>query len=242
MSGRVIVYGDIHGCLDEFKALRKKISPTKEDIEISVGDFLNKGPKSLKTLRYIKKRKILSVIGNNEAKMIRFYKEKKRGSIINCEFKKGERELLLSMKKRDYKFLKSLPYFIKIENLTVVHAGIPHWVHLNKKLSKEDKKWLMHLRFYDKDLKPLPLRFIKERYKFWSEMYDGREGFVVFGHHPFDRVKRDKFSLGIDTGCVYGGRLTAAVFPYNGKSVDTSSYKLYEVRAKRDHYKTLLES
>ena len=47
---RVIIYGDIHGCLDEFVELRKKIGVKKEDIEISTGDFLNKGPNSVKTL------------------------------------------------------------------------------------------------------------------------------------------------------------------------------------------------
>ena len=70
---RIIVYGDIHGCLDELKQLRASINPKKSDIEISVGDFLNKGPDSIKTLRYLKKKNILSVRGNNESKIIRLH-------------------------------------------------------------------------------------------------------------------------------------------------------------------------
>ena len=46
----IVVYGDIHGCLDEFKKLREKVNHTSDDIEVSVGDFLNKGPNSVKTL------------------------------------------------------------------------------------------------------------------------------------------------------------------------------------------------
>ncbi len=70
----IVVYGDIHGCLDEFKALRKKINLQPDDIEISVGDFMNKGPFSIETLHFITSRDIISVMGNNEARIIKLYK------------------------------------------------------------------------------------------------------------------------------------------------------------------------
>jgi len=37
---KTIIYGDIHGCIEEFENLREKIQPTKEDKEILLGDIL----------------------------------------------------------------------------------------------------------------------------------------------------------------------------------------------------------
>ena len=50
---RLIAYGDIHGCYDEFVALREQIAPAEDDIEICVGDFLTKGVDSLGVLRFL---------------------------------------------------------------------------------------------------------------------------------------------------------------------------------------------
>ena len=237
MKNRVIIYGDIHGCLDEFKSLRKDIKPSQTDIEISVGDFLNKGPKSTKTLHYLNKHNILSTMGNNEEKIIKLYKKyKKEGEDFLKTLKPSDIATLKDIKKDDLKYLKSLPYFIKIANLTVVHAGIKTGVTLGENMSEEDKKQLTLLRFYNKDYESIPYSDKENRFVFWSEIYDGGEGFVVFGHHPFEEVKIEKNAIGIDTGCVYGGKLTAIVFEYDGKKVDTKNYKLYQQKATKDHF------
>ena len=56
---------------------------------------------------------------------------------------------------------------------------------------------------------------------FWADLYDGNEGFVVYGHQSFKEPKKSKHALGIDTGCVYGNKLSAVVF--NSGSVDDYS-------------------
>jgi bis(5'-nucleosyl)-tetraphosphatase (symmetrical) len=237
MSRRVIVYGDIHGCLDEFKALRSKIKPNKDDIEISVGDFLNKGPYSIKTLRYIEKKDILSVMGNNEAKIIKLYHKHKNQDKKTLEkLRKNERETITNLKKSDLTYLESLPYFIKIANLTIVHGGIKKGVVLDNEMSDYDKKQLTLLRFYNKDYESIPYGDKDNRFVFWSEVYKGEEGFVVFGHHPFDEVKVQEYAVGIDTGCIYGGKLTAIIFEYDGKTVDTKNYKIVEQKAFKNYF------
>ncbi|RUM66527.1 MAG: protein phosphatase [Sulfurospirillum sp.] len=237
MSQRVIVYGDIHGCLKEFKKLREKIKPTKNDIEISTGDFINKGFHSIKVLRYIEKNNILSVRGNNEDKIVKGYeKYKKEGKKAISNLRADEIALIKEISKRDYHYLKSLPFYLKINNLTVVHAGIPLGVKLKKNMSEKDKKSLTLLRFYNKDLVPIPYRDKENRYKFWSELYDGREGFVVFGHHPFPKPKIDKYAIGIDTGCVYGGKLSAVVFKMKNEKVDTKKYKIYQEKSSKNYW------
>ena len=74
---KLIVYGDIHGCYDEFINIRKKINPLKNDIEICVGDVITKGKDSIKTLDYVIKYNIKSVLGNHEEKLIRYLKHQK---------------------------------------------------------------------------------------------------------------------------------------------------------------------
>ena len=234
---RIIVYGDIHGCLDELKQLRADINPQKKDIEVSVGDFLNKGPYSLKTLRYLNKNKMLSVMGNNEAKIIKLYhKYQKEGKKYLATLRNSDKKTVLELEAQDVTYLESLPYFLKIDTLTVVHGGVENGMKLSNKMSEKEKKLITQLRFYNKKHEPIPYDDFEHRDIFWSEEYDGEEGFIVFGHHPFPEVKIEKNAIGIDTGCVYGGALTAILFPYENKKVDLKNYTLHSVKAIKNHY------
>jgi bis(5'-nucleosyl)-tetraphosphatase (symmetrical) len=237
MASRIIVYGDIHGCLDELKQLRKKLKIQSEDIEISVGDFLNKGPYSLKTLRYLIKHEIASVMGNNEAKIIKLYhKYQKRGEEYFETLRKSDKKTLLELEPQDIAYLESLPYFIKIDKLTIIHGGITNEMKLSDKLSDKEKKLITQLRYFNKAHEPIPYEDFEHRETFWSEEYDGHEGFIVFGHHPFEKVKVEKYAIGIDTGCVYGGTLTAISFPYHDKRVDIENYQLTSIKATQKHF------
>jgi Icc-related predicted phosphoesterase len=50
---RLIIYGDLHGCLNEFQNLRKKLDIIASDTEVCVGDLITKGPYSVEILHYI---------------------------------------------------------------------------------------------------------------------------------------------------------------------------------------------
>lgn len=69
---RLIVYGDIHGCFNEFVKLRNSLNIQNEDVEVCVGDIITKGKNSIKTLRYIQQSNIQSVLGNHEDKLLRY--------------------------------------------------------------------------------------------------------------------------------------------------------------------------
>ena len=75
------------------------------------------------------------------------------------------------------------------------------------------------LRFISKDKGNLcPLGKEKEDDPFWAEVYDGRIGTIVFGHEAFADTRLFPHAIGIDTGCVYGNKLTAVVYDLNSES------------------------
>ncbi len=243
MMKRVIVYGDIHGCLDEFKSLREKIEIRSEDMEICAGDILNKGPYLANAMiSYLQDHHIKVVIGNNEAKALKQYRQyKNKGEEYLQTLRPFEIATVLSLNDDDFSFLDSLPYFLKIDNLTVLHGGLTPRMKLDK-LDDNLKKELTLIRFLNKDLKPISWNDQKSSYnKFWTEVYDGREGFIVSGHHPFPSPKIDKYAINIDTGCVYGGKLTAIVFKKSDDSIDTKNYKFFYQKAKKDYWNIYLK-
>lgn len=234
---RIILYGDIHACLDEFIQLRLDINPQKDDIEITVGDFINKGPHSQKIIEYVQEQNILSIMGNNEAKIITLYhKYQKKGEKFLLAQKPATQNTLLELTPQSISYLESLPYYLKIDRLTVVHGGLINGMKLSPDISKKQKEQLTQLRFFNKENQPIPYDDFENRAYFWSEVYDGKEGFVIFGHHPFEKVKIEKHAIGIDTGCVYGGALTAISFPYHDKKVDLDNYTLHSVKAIRSYF------
>lgn len=208
---RIIVYGDIHGCYDELVSLRKKIGITKEDIEISVGDFVNKGKDTIKVLDLFIEKGIRSVLGNNEERLLEYleYEKSNKKNPIDLD-----ESYIKNLKEKHKKYLASLPLYLKYNSITIVHGGVQNHMNL-KRLSKRDKEIILRLRYLDKNGGFLPLRHNEKITTFWADIYDGHEGFIVYGHQPFDNVRFNKYAVGLDTGCVYGGKLSAAVF--NGK-------------------------
>jgi len=236
---RVIVYGDLHGCLDELKALREKLKIQPEDMEISVGDILNKGPYLAdKMIAYLKEHNFKVVIGNNEAKALRQYnKYKKEGEEYLKTLRPFECATVLSIREKEFSYLHSLPYFYKIDNLTILHGGLAPGVHLSEDMDDVIKKEITLIRYLDKNFQPVSWSDrANPGNKFWSEIYDGREGFIVAGHHPFPSPKEEKYALDIDTGCVYGGCLTAVIFTKNKKRFDTKNYTFVSQKAYHDYW------
>lgn len=121
-----------------------------------------------------------------------------------------ELEIFQQLNDEDFIFLKSLPFFIKRDNLTLLHAGITNKIDLNN-ATKKDLTKVLWIRKLDENKNIVSLHDYNKNYKWWSEYYDGNQGIIAYGHQPFDKVKIDRFSIGIDSGCVYGGKLTALI-------------------------------
>ena len=211
MDRRLIIYGDIHGCYYEFVSLRKKINPSQNEIEVCVGDIITRGEYSLKVLRYIKKNNIQSAIGNHEDKIKRYLNHKKLGERNPVILDRDENKIVNELNESDINFINNMPTFIKHGKVVILHGGLQNNFDL-KKLSKKERSRILRLRYLTKNNKFIPYGNENSESIFWSDIYDGGQGFVVYGHQVFDNVKVNKNSLGIDTGCVYGNKLSAVVF------------------------------
>lgn len=213
---KLIVYGDIHGCYNEFISLRKKINPQKNDIEVCIGDLITKGSHSIETLRYIQKNRILSVLGNHEDKIIRYFKHqespKKNPIILDSD----EQQIVDNLTPKDIEFLQSLPIFLRFGDITLLHGGLQNSMLLES-LSKRDQQKLLRLRYLDQDGHFVVHGDETETSIFWADVYDGNQGLVIYGHQWFDEPKISKHAIGIDTGCVYENRLSAIVIDINTK-------------------------
>ena len=209
----LIVYGDIHGCFDELVSLRKKITPSSGDVEVCVGDVITKGTHSIKVLDYLISCNILSVLGNHESKIIRYLKqrEKKRIKGEKISLNSDEKNIVNSLSDKHIHYLNSMPLFLKFKNIVILHGGLQNHMSLER-LSKSDVRRILRMRYLNKQEKFLKRGEECESSHFWADVYRGGEGFVIYGHTPFSAPRISLFALGIDTGCVYGNRLSAVVF------------------------------
>ncbi len=233
---RTIIYGDIHGCLDEFKILRRELNICDTDREISVGDLLDRGPYSNDTLTYARENNIELVMGNHEYKYVRYKKhsdtedktEKKNPMSLN----ENKLSIYENISKEDMTYLQEAPFYVKIDNTTIIHAGITNSIELEN-ASKKELELLTRIRELDENDNMLHTKRKVFNSQFWSEVYDGNQGIIIYGHEVFSKVKIDRYSFGIDTGCVYGKKLSALVIfdtkdpMYNYDVVQVSALREY---------------
>lgn len=221
---KLIIYGDIHGCLHELQKLREKINPQKCDIEVCVGDIITKGSHSIATLQYIQENGILSVLGNHENKIVRYLDHRESLKKNPILLDSDEQQIIDRLTLKDIEFLRSLPLYLRFDNITVIHGGLQNSMFLDN-LSKREQQKLLRLRYLDQERHFVAYGEETEESIFWADVYDGLQGFVVYGHQWFDEPKINKYSIGIDTGCVYGNKLSAVVFHGNV----TTDYKIVSV-------------
>jgi diadenosine tetraphosphatase ApaH/serine/threonine PP2A family protein phosphatase len=199
--GRTIVVGDIHGCFDELTDLLNLIELQKDDQVVAVGDLIVKGEKSQQVLDlFIDDHRFSSVIGNQDRALRQYW----RGEPVPLtKAQEATRAELEFNRERYSEYLRSLPYMIDLGSHLVVHAGVRPGVPLDRQVASD----LTELRTMGAD--PSSRNGVP-----WYEVYRG-EKIVLFGHWPALQPRRAQRAIGLDTGCVYGGSLTAFVIESN---------------------------
>lgn len=202
--------GDIHGCLDELDALLKKL-PRDAQL-IFLGDYIDRGPDSKGCIERLLQEKHRSIFlrGNHEQILLDyFFDQDNPDTMIWLRRVNGGPQTLESyglepdcqftdLPASHREFIEALPLYYEAADFIAVHAGVNVRVPL---LAEQQANDLLYIR----------MNWISN-----EAAWPGKH--VVFGHTPArylygierqHEVIRGIKSTGIDTGCVYGGSLTA---------------------------------
>lgn len=210
---RTVIFGDIHGCLGEWKDLLDKVGPATTDRLISVGDLVCKGPHTARTLDFARRlRNLTVVLGNHELRFLRYWHDGDRPrNFLKPYDKRAIREM--GARYDDHmRFIASWPHYLDLPEALVVHAGIRPGVPLTRQALED----LTDLRWVGEGARRRP----------WYESYAGPKP-VVFGHWVHREPMFSGHAVGLDSGCVYGGKLSALVLP---------DWRVVQVRARREYY------
>jgi serine/threonine protein phosphatase 1 len=216
---RTIIIGDVHGMAHVLTDLWGVISPQHDDEVVFAGDLLDKGPDPVGVVRFVYEKslthRVVLVEGNHEEKHRRFRKHLHADPKGRIPIMIGAHEMMEVYSKLtadEIAFLDAaVPYHRTQYGDLVVHGGIPRDVmDISSKRAHQE---LIRTRFiHPVTGKRVKLEDSTPHDVFWAEAYDGRFGKVYFGHHPFmGGVGRFPHAVGLDTGAVFGGGLTAAV-------------------------------
>lgn len=217
------IISDVHGCLYELQLLFEKLGYKqkkhgfvhKERMPVFVGDLTDRGRSSLQTLLLVRdmvKRNIaLMVRGNHDDKLLRFCLG--RNVTLNHGLKKTAWQIESSgIKKREIAdFLESIPYYEMLDDnkLVVAHGAWKESFAEYGPFSKKCRTWCLYMPNKGTGPDGFPIRID------WASQREVKENspVIVYGHQPYREVRVLNKTYGIDTGCVFGGKLTCLRWP-----------------------------
>jgi len=203
----IFAIGDIHGRLDKLRALMDRIEPEidpAQDTLVFLGDYIDRGPSSFEVVEYLIRLKarftdVVFLKGNHE-EMLELYLNGVDRTIYLMNGGNQTLENYLDHSDENEpdpipvahrNFLSSLTLFHETEKYIFVHAGLKEKVPLDRQ-KNEDLLWIRE-------------KFIYSTYDFEKQ--------VVFGHTPFTEPLVMPNKIGVDTGAVYGNKLTCVKLP-----------------------------
>ncbi|MEV4859158.1 polynucleotide kinase-phosphatase [Streptomyces ossamyceticus] len=217
LTGPFDIIGDIHGCAHELEALLGKLGYVdgvhpEGRTAVFVGDLVDRGPDSPGVLR-----RVMSMVGSGDALCVPGNHENKYGRYLkgrNVQHTHGLAETIEQMEGESEEFKKQVREFIDGlvshyvldgGKLVVCHAGLPEKYH-----GRTSGRVRSHALYGDTtgetDEFGLPVRYP------WAEDYRGRAA-VVYGHTPVPQATWLNNTICLDTGAVFGGKLTALRWP-----------------------------
>lgn len=218
------VIGDIHGCFDELTALLQKLGyelsvdgpqsvrhPDGRKV-VFLGDLVDRGPKTPEVLELVmnmvESGAALAVPGNHDMKLMR----KLRGKDVKLTHGLAESIAQLEQRTPEFRervatFVDSLVshYVLDDGKLVVAHAGMKQ--EMQGRGSGKVREFALYGETTgETDEQGLPVRYN------WAADYRGR-AMVVYGHTAVAEAEWLNGTICVDTGCVFGGRLTALRYP-----------------------------
>ena len=219
------IIGDVHGCFDELAALVAKLGYTISHDDghyavshpegrklVFLGDLVDRGPKVPEVLRFVMQttaaEQAFCVIGNHEDKLKRALNGRK------VRISHGLRQSLDQLEHEDETFREAVKKFLDglishyvfdDGRLCAAHAGIKE-AFIGRGGPAIRQFCLYGETTGETDSYGLPVRYP------WAQDYRG-ETLVVYGHTPIPEPEWINNTINVDTGCVFGGNLSALRYP-----------------------------
>jgi protein phosphatase len=221
-AGPFDVIGDVHGCAEELDALLDRLgyAPGADGVRrhaegrkaVFVGDLVDRGPQVAAVLKtvmaMVEAGSALAVPGNHDVKLVKALRGR------NVQVRHGLQASLDSLAAEDEAFRERVAAFLDGlvshyvfdgGRLVVAHAG------LKEEMQGRSSGAVREFALYgdttgESDELGLPVRLD------WAREYRGRAA-VVYGHTPVARAAWVNNTINLDTGCVFGGSLTALRWP-----------------------------
>jgi hypothetical protein len=221
-----VIVGDVHGCAGELEELLETLffAPQTDRLAF-VGDLVARGPDTPGVLALARRFGGAVVRGNHEEKLLAGHL---RGKPLGTEHARVADQLSAD----DWAMLEATPLWLDLpeHGLRIVHAGVLPGTPVDR--APPDA--LLRMRTID----------ARGRWSdepgagpLWGSRYEGPPH-VVFGHHARAEPQLHEWATGIDTSCVYGGRLTAVVLGAGEKMPRGAAARrtLRSVPARRAYY------
>ncbi|MGD2086044.1 MAG: AAA family ATPase [Candidatus Aminicenantes bacterium] len=234
LTGPFDIIGDVHGCYDELEELLEKLGYEKTDhnkdesmkgpifshpqkrIVVFLGDIVDRGPRIVDCIKLVynmvKFGSGLCVPGNHDVKFLRKLKGRNVKIAYGLEKTLAEIDALPGEIRETFKqeildFFEGLTshYVLDHRRLAVAHAGIKRGMQ-GRNAAGVREFCLYGETTGETDEFGLPVRCN------WAANYRGKS-MVVYGHTPVPRTEWLNNTVNIDTGCVFGGKLTALRYP-----------------------------
>lgn len=266
---RVIMIGDIHGCLQPLKRMLRQVNYNpKNDHVIMLGDFIDKGDDSIPVIEFAIENGIDCILGNHELEILKRYSQFHAvdpptfGNGTSVEIQESyDLDQMMKIAKRltidhiEYlskcspiQSIGPVPHLhkkktgLKPLNGVAAHGGIV-W---NKPLSEQNPEDVTTMRNLLPPNWDIPTDDRKDRVggvksKPWTKIWNAKQreyidehqklqdltlgSKVFYGHDAKRGVQSLEFSQGLDSGCVYGKRLTGVVLWAEVNSLDEIVYK-----------------
>lgn len=241
-QGPFDIVGDVHGCVDELVGLLTKLGydvvpdrttashPEGRQV-VFLGDLVDRGPDTPGVLRLVmgmvRDGTALCVPGNHESKLVRALE----GHDVTVGHGLAESLEQLAECPDEFRtqvieFVRGIGSHVVLDDgqLVVAHAGLPE--HMHNRVSDRVRSFALYGDTTgETDEFGLPVRYP------WARDYRG-SAMVVYGHTPVETPEWVNNTICVDTGCVFGGALTALRYPEK-EIVSFPAAKVYYGSARR---------